>query len=192
MNRSRARTTVAAALLVLAGCTVSTNDEPVAVQGRFERFVQTTTTTTTPTTVSEDVTKTVSVFFLRSSDGASELVPVEREFDVGAEVQEVLNHLFNTTPERGLSDAIPEAAELITAQTMAGTSTLVVDTRNFFGAVQGPQLRQALGQIVCTATTLGSVDQVSFRDDGRPVTANVGSGEAVDRAVTCSDYRTLA
>ena len=204
MSSLRARATAVAGILALvlaAACSVPTNEEPVAVDGVFDRLVQT-TTTSSPTTAPEDVTKTVEVYFLRTTDDSTQLVAVDREVSVDAGPTDVLTNLFTTPPatgdeapvaERGLSSAIPETATLLSAVISAGTSRLVVDTQGLFGdrGVQGTQLRNALAQIVCTATDLGVVAEVSFQNDGSSVSAIIGSGETVNGAVDCDDYRNL-
>ena len=204
MSSLRARVTTVAGILalVLAGaCSVPTNEEPVAVEDVFDRLVQT-TTTSSPTSTPEDVTRAVEVYFLRSSDDSTRLVAVERDVPVEAGAAIVLTNLFTMPPasgddapiaERGLSSAIPETATLLSAELSSGTSRLVVDTQGLFGprGVQGTGLRNALAQIVCTATDLGTVAEVSFQNEGSPVSAIVGGGETADGAVDCDDYQTL-
>ena len=203
---SRHRPLVVAAVLVLAGllagaCSISTNEEPVAVEDVFDGLVRA-TTTSSPTSTPEDATRTVTVYFVQSTEAATELVPVEREVPVEAGVGQVLANLFSVPPasgddapiaERGLSTAIPRTATLLSAEPASGTARLVVDTQGLFGerGLQGTQLRNALGQIVCTATEFGTVEEVSFQNEGSAVSAIVGSTELVDGAVDCSDYREL-
>ena len=194
---------LALVLVVGASCSVSTNDEPVAVNQVFDRLVQPTTTTSPTTAPPQDATRTVSFFFIRSTDGASELEAVDREVEVDAGPQQILSNLFADRPannpdvppaERNLTNAIPDTAALRSATMSPGEEgRLVVDTEGLFGdrGVVGPQLRNALAQIVCTATNLGSVDEVAFQSEGRRVSAIVGSGSLADRAVDCSDYRVL-
>ena len=194
---------LAVVLLVGASCSVSTNDEPVAVNQVFERLVQPTTTTSPTSAPPEDGTRTVSFFFIRSEDGASALEAVDREVEADAGPQQILSSLFADRPadnpdvppaERDLVNAIIDTAVLRSATMAPGTEgRLVVDTQGLFGdrGVQGSQLRNALAQIVCTATNLGSVDEVVFQSEGRPVSAIVGSGDLADGAVDCGDYRTL-
>lgn len=186
-----------AAAAVVGGCTVSTNEEPVAVGGLFNELL-TTTTTTTSTTTPEDVTKSVNVWFLQVTDGSTRLVDVDRDVDVDADVQEVLNNLFTIRPdgterpeEAGLSSAIPETAELISATIAPNSSRLVVDVRGLFGSIQGNDLRNALAQIVFTAIEDVSVREVTFRSEGEPQPAIVGSGEIVERPVNRNDYTEL-
>ena len=184
----------AVVLLVVAGCSVSTNDEPVAVRGPFDGIVQSTTTSSSTSTPTGG-TRTVDVFFVESTDGTTELVPVDREVEADAGVTRVLQHLFGDPPtERGLRNDMPPAAVLVGATLVPQTSRVVVDTQGLFGqsGVQNPQLRNALGQIVCTATALAGIEEVLFENEGRPVSASIENSESVDRAVDCSDYDELS
>lgn len=204
MNRSRPLAVavgLVVAVLLAGACSISTNEEPVAVEDVFDGLVQA-TTTSSPTSTPDDSTRTVAVYFVRSTEDATELVPVEREVPVEAGVGQVLTNLFNMPPasgndappaERGLSTAIPRTATLLSAELASGSARLVVDTQGLFGerGVQGTQLRNALGQIVCTSTELDTIDEVSFQNEGSAVSAIVGSTELVDGAVDCSDYREL-
>lgn len=183
----------AAALATAAGCDVSTNDEPVAVEGAFERIVQ--TTTTTSTTTPEANARTVEVYYLRSTGGATELEAVDREIAADAGVKEALDLLIprSAPTEPGLSTAIPDSAVLLGTE-LQEDGTVVVNTQNLFGptGVQNPQLRNALGQIVCTATGLPSVEAVQFQNEGERVSASTENSASVDRAVDCDDYDQLA
>lgn len=193
------RTVVAsglAAVMAVAGCTVPTNEDPVELSGTVPYGLLETTTTTT-SSVPDAVTKVVSVYFLESSDGSSNLVAVPRDVDVGAGVQEILSNLFTVRPdgaerpdERGLSSAIPESATLLSASVVPGTATLVVDVRGLFGneGIQGTPLRNALAQIVWTATELAEVSEVAFRNNGSPVQALIDDGEIAEGTVNRNDY----
>lgn len=191
---------VVIALAVLAGCSVSTNEEPVAVSDVFDRLVL--PTSTTSVTVPGAQSRPALMYFLREEDGATELVPVRRQVDVGANIEEILSILFTTTPdtgpdatpdEDGLTTAFPDTATLLSATVEKGTDQLVVDTSGLFGAqgVQSERLRNALAQIVYTATADPDVGEVLFRDEGERLSAIVGNNELVDEAVNRTDYRTL-
>lgn len=194
----RYRTGLLAAAVLLGGCTVPTNDEPVELTGSIPSgFLQTTTTTTT-TTIPEAVTKEVTVFLLETVDGRGRLVGVPRNVDVAAGVQEVLSNLFTVRPdgeerpaERGLTSSIPESATLLSATRAGDSRRLVVDVRGLFGTeggIQGVDLRNALAQIVWTATQDPDVAEVSFRNNGQPVQALVDDGEIAEGPVNRSNY----
>ena len=191
--------TLALALLALGACAVSTNEKPVELSSDLFTDLRATTTTTTNSTAPSDVTKPESVYLLRVTDDATSLQEVPREVDVDAGVQEVLDNLFSLRPdaegserpdEAGLTTAIPETAELISASPTPGTSTLVVDIRGLFGddGIQGPTLRDALAQIVWTATGNTNVKTVSFRNDGNPVPAAIDNGETRNEPVNRQEY----
>lgn len=188
-----------AVTLVVAGCSVSTNDEPQAAGNLFNDLLVSSTTTTSSTTP-EDVTKSATLYFLEVDEGATRLVPVERDLDIDAEVQEVLANLFTVPPntagderesEEGLTSAIGSTASLRSATLAPNSSQLIVDITGLFGSTQGTGLRNALAQIVWTATADPNVNEVSFRNGGVPVDAIVGNGTSVARAVNRNDYTSL-
>lgn len=184
--------TALVAVVALAACTIDTNEDPVPLSaGPLE---PTTTTTTIPDGVT---TKDISVYFLADSSGRTRLIDVERSVPVGAGIQEKLASLFTVRVdaegterenELGLTSAIPDDATLVRAELVPGTNRLVVSVRGLFGAVQGPRLRDALAQIVWTATEDDQVSEVTFQNDGGPVPAAIDGGEVVDRAVRRRDY----
>ncbi len=183
--------------LLIAACSVSTNDQPVELgSDLFEPLL--TTTSTTSNTSSPAVTKSDDVYLLRVRGGSTALEAVPRDVDVDAGVQEVLGNLFSVRPdaegterpdEEGLNSAIPETAQLLGAAVSPGTTTLIVDVRGLFGegGIQGNDLRDALAQIVWTATA-DEVTNVVFRNDGNPVPAAIDNGETTDEPVNRGDY----
>jgi spore germination protein GerM len=182
------------ALLVVAGCDVPTNDQPVELSGPFSRLDTTTTTSTTSPQVDG---REAIVYLLRTEGGATVLVSVPRRVGSDGGVQENLRNLFSQPPagdgpESGLTTAIPAGATLLSAERSAvDGDRLIVDVRGLFGD-QGPQgvtLRNALAQIVWTAThpTTG-FNEVVFRNDGQPADALVDNLETTGDAVTKQDY----
>lgn len=194
MTRCRIAALVAA-LLVAASCDVPTNEQPVELSGPFAQLEATTTTSTTSP---EAFSRRVIVWLLRSAGDATVLQPVPRNVDINAGIQEVLRNLFTQPPsderpeEVGLTSAIPSSATLLSAQASdVDPDRLIVDVRGLFGeqGVQGPTLRNALAQIVWTATepTTGFAEVV-FRNDGQPADALVDDLETTSEAVDRSDY----
>lgn len=187
----RALALVAAAAFAVAACEVPTNEEPVALTGPFSRLETTTTSTTAPPEVA---TKQVIVWMLARDGGATVLRPVPRIVDLGAGVYEILRNLFDQPPsddrpaEVGLQSAIPSTAELISARPSAGDSDrLVIDVRGLIGSegLQGVELRNALAQIVWTATEVGAgYREVIFRNDGEPAEVVVDNLEITGDAVS--------
>lgn len=192
---------VAAAALLASGCSVSTNEEPQAAGELFSQFVQTTTSTTSSTTTPDDATREADVYFLIPTDGPAVVRAVSREFPVDASVEAILRSLFTDPPdttndrdpgERGLSTAIPESAVLESAQMASPDSSELIINTTLFDTVDGTRLRNALAQIVLTATASPAVDSVSFVNEGEaesPIVAT--TGETVTRPVTEDDYRNL-
>lgn len=197
---SRFAAIVVALTAFSAACSVSTNDEPVAAGDLFQDLLVSSTTTTSSTTP-EGVTRSATVYFLEVAAGATRLVGVERELDVDAKVQEILANLFTLPPntagderrdEKGLTSAIGSTASLRSATLAPNSSQLIVDVTGLFGSTQGSGLRNALAQIVWTATEESTVSEVAFRNGGVPVAAIVGNGESVERAVNRNDYTSLS
>jgi hypothetical protein len=194
MSWLRSPSLAAAALVLAAACTVPTNDEPIELSGSIVPE----TTTTTSTTQPEVDARTVAVYFLSSQAGSTELVPVTRAVDLGSGVQGVLANLFRQRPsneqseEVSLATAIPESATLVSASPSAeDPSLLVVEVAGLFGntGVQGATLRDALAQIVWTATQPGTeVDAVVFRQDGERREALVDDLVATANPVRRRDY----
>ncbi len=184
--------------IAFAGCSVSTNDEPVAAGDLFDDLVQVSTTTTS-TTTPEDVTKPATIYFLKIENNATRLWPVERQVDIDAQIQEVLNNLF-TMPlspedrpeEAGLTSAIGDTAELISATKTPDSTQLVVNVTGLFDSAQGSGLRNALAQIVWTATVPSDITEVLFQNNGKPVAAIVDNGKNVDGPVDRSDYAAIS
>lgn len=181
-------------VVAFTGCSVTTNDHPEAVGPIFDPLQEPTTTTTT--TIAEGPSRSYSLFYLQSSgDSSVKLATVDRDLPIDSSPQQVLTNLFESRPDAGdpdeaeLFSAIPDSAELLSAELEPNTTNLIVDTRGL--GLQGEELRRAAAQIVFTATSLRSVSSVTFRDDGNPVGILIGSGEPVDRAVSRSDYTEL-
>ncbi|HEU5083956.1 MAG TPA: GerMN domain-containing protein [Acidimicrobiales bacterium] len=196
-SRARAwlRLLVAAVVLVAASaCTVPTNEQPVELGGTLPSGLL--NTTTAPTAPTDASATEVPVYFLSSRDGTTTLVEAIRSVDEAAGVQGILVSLFSQPPredvpaESGLSSAIPESATLLSANRAVGNpEQLVVDVRGLFGAIQGDALRDALAQIVWTATERGNgIESVVFRNDGEPVQALIDDLESTADPVVKGDY----
>lgn len=192
------RLRLAAVVLALGatGCSIPEDEGAVELSGSVP-FGLLETTTTTATTTPDDASQQVTVYLLETIDGTSRLVGVPRDVAVDAGAQQVLANLFTVRPdaaerpaEAGLSTALPASATLLSA-TPAADGILVVDVRGLFGneGIQGNELRNALAQVVWTATEDESVDAVTFRNDGQPVQALVDDGEIAEGPVDRADYR---
>jgi len=183
--------------LVVAGCEVPTNEQPVELSGPFARL-ETTTTTSTTSPDSPGTTKDAVVYMLRTQDGETRLEAITRSIDIDAGIQETLSNLFTQPPsderpgEVGLESAIPASAVLLSAQrSAANPDRLIVDVRGLFGdqGLQGVRLRNALAQIVWTSTVPGTgVAEVVFRNDGEPAAALVDDLQSTTEPVRRRDY----
>jgi spore germination protein GerM len=191
-------TVLMALALATASCSVSTNEEPVAAGDVFGEFEQ--PTTTTSSTVPEGSDKTALVYFLEA-DGSTTVQAVRRTYEQEAGIEEVLADLFETPPaeeetgqegDPALTTAIPETATLRSAEpARRDARELVVDATGLFGSIDGSQLRNALAQIVYTATARPGVSSVSFTSDGETRSPIVGDGTTVERPVEREDYQEL-
>ncbi len=194
MTRRSSALLVVAAVLVAASCAVPTNDEPVELSGSIVPDTTTTTSTTSP----ETDTREVFVYMIEQGDPGTVLRRVPRSVEAGTGLQGVLNNLFTQRPradveaEQELTSAIPESATLLSAALDPNDPTLlVVDVRGLFGnaGVQGATLRNALAQIVWTATEADPNLQVVFRQDGERRPALVDNLESTEDAVDRDDYQ---
>lgn len=194
MTRIRSLALGALGLLLATACAVPTNDDPVELSGSIVPDTTTSTSTTSP----ETATREAVVYMLETSDSGTVLRRVPREVEVGSGVQGVLANLFTVRPrpdvplEVDLNSAIPESATLLSAATDPEDPTLlVVDVRGLFGneGVQGATLRNALAQIVWTATEGDPTLRVVFRQDGERRQALVDNLESTDEAVDRDDYQ---
>jgi spore germination protein GerM len=194
MSRRRVALLAVAAVVVAASCTVPTNDEPVELSGSIVPDTTTTTSTTSP----ETATTEVFVYMIEQGDPGTVLRRVLRSVEAGTGLQGRLNNLFTQRPrpevpaEQDLTSAIPESAELLSAAVDPSDPTLlVVDVRGLFGnaGVQGATLRNALGQIVWTATEGDPDLEVVFRQDGERRPALVDNLESTEDPVDRDDYQ---
>lgn len=193
-SRRAAALFAAVAVAVASACSVPVNEDPVELSGSIVPE----TTTSTSTTSLEAETREVVVYFLETRDGTTTLRRVPRSIEVGSGLQGVLSNLFSQPPrdddadEQGLTTAIRESATLLSAtRDPENEDRLIVDVRGLFGdqGIQGAELRNALAQIVWTATEGDPDLQVVFRQDGEPRQALVDDLESTAEAVDRDDYR---
>lgn len=194
MSRTRRLLLVVLGLLLAGACTVPTNDEPIELSGSIVPETTTSTSTTSP----ETATREAVVYMVEATDGGTVLRRVPRTVPAGTGVQGVLSNLFTQRPredvplEQGLTSAIPESAALLSASPDPEDPTLlVVEVEGLFGneGLQGASLRDALGQIVWTATEGEPTLRVVFRQDGVRRNALVDNLESTEDAVDRDDYQ---
>jgi hypothetical protein len=90
-------------------------------------------------------------------------------------------------PPVGLTTAIPDGTRLLGLSIADGVAT--VDLSGEFGSGGGSaSVLARLAQVVYTLTQFPSVESVSFRLDGKPVSTLGGEGVVLDRPQTRADY----
>ena len=180
----RALTSMIAAALVFAGCSIqpeaSPNDLPAE---RAEVFGDVET--------GDVAAGTNRIYLLAPTDPeeAPRIRSVQR--DVPTTPQSILSSLFagpNATERDSLLDtAIPTDVELLSDPRPVG-EVLTVDLNDGFGELTPDGLRLAVAQIVSTATDINGVESVQLRIDGEPRVWPLGNGELTDRPLTRFDY----
>ncbi len=86
----------------------------------------------------------------------------------------------------GLTSAIPADLEIEQARTVG--TRLTIDINDALGELSDLGLRQALAQIVATASEIDQVQQVRLRVGGQNQGWPTGDGEVTDRPLTIYDY----
>lgn len=181
-----------AALLV--GCGVPTGDPPHRIDAADIPYglAESTPGSAAPTTAAS-AADDPRVFFLNAEDL---LVPRARDVGQGPQ-EERLNALLGalaagpTEQElRGqLSTALRPDVDLSIQAVDDGVVTVDVDGAE--GAQNGGESRQAVAQIVLTATSLPAIDAVLISADGQRIEAPLPSGELSSAPLTAEDYREL-
>ncbi|MGB3737673.1 MAG: GerMN domain-containing protein [Ilumatobacter sp.] len=107
-----------------------------------------------------------------------------------ANPQELLRSLvLGANPDEsalGLSSAIPTDLEIIGARTVG--TRLTIDINDALDELSDQGLRQALAQIVATASSIDQVQLVRLRVDGEPQVWPTGDGEGTDQPLSIYDY----
>ena len=86
----------------------------------------------------------------------------------------------------GLTSAIPTGLEIQQARTVG--TRLTVDINDALNELSDLGLRQALAQIVATASEIDQVQQIRLRVDGQNQGWPTGDGEVTDRPLSIYDY----
>jgi spore germination protein GerM len=86
----------------------------------------------------------------------------------------------------GLTSAIPTDLEIEQARTVG--TRLTIDINDALSELSDLGLRQALAQIVATASEVDQVQQVRLRVNGQNQGWPTGDGEVTDRPLTIYDY----
>jgi spore germination protein GerM len=136
-------------------------------------------------------------FFLGGDVGTAGLVPVLREVPkTQAVARAALEQLLRGPAGRetmdggGISTAVPEDTELLGVSISGGVAT--VDLSGEFASGGGSASSMIrLGQVTYTLTQFPTVQRVSFKVDGRPVTVFGSEGIVLDGPQAREDYRDL-
>jgi spore germination protein GerM len=189
------------AMVLAAGCGVSTNDKPEPISGENLDEVLANGSPGATLPVNPQDTVPVTIWLLKSDpDAGPRLTDVPRRAPLnGADPVDPtlwLETLLGQTPTeaenaQGFSTAIPLDAHLTDTPIRSG-SVLVVSLSTDFYSLRGDTGRAALGQLVYTATEIPGITAVSFEVEGDPVPVLDGNGESVDdRPVRRADYVAL-
>jgi hypothetical protein len=192
--RTPARLVVAATLVALAGCGVSTGGPPEAIAPSDVPYglLSPAPTTTAPSPV-PPLGDRPRVYLVTPDDV---LVPTGRDVaggDVRARLDDLLAQLASgpTSGERDgeLTTALAPGVRLAVAAVDGDTVT--VDLAGPGDVPSGQQSRLAVAQIVLTATSLPEVRAVLLTGDGDPLEAPLPSGELTTAPLEAADYDAL-
>ncbi len=178
----------------LAGCGVPTGDPPHIIPSSdvpYGLAQAAPTSAAQPSTPA--ATNEARVFFMNAQDG---LVARSRDVGIGSReerLQKLLGALAAGPTEEELGDQLSTALRPdIDLSVQALTSGIVtVDIDGVEGAQIGGEGRDAVAQIVLTATSLPWVDGVLIASDGETVEAPLPSGELTAAPLTADDYSDL-
>jgi hypothetical protein len=164
------------ALLLVAGCGVSSQDAPVSVP--TERLPA---AAGTPSAGRPGVTSTGVLYLCRED----QLEPVEFLFDGQGVAGRISALLIMPAPPEGLRTAIPAGTRLEGAQQDGAVVTLELSEQVF--SVRGPDRQLALAQLVYTATEVPGVQGVRMSVNGSVVPLPDQSGRLVERPLQRKD-----
>jgi spore germination protein GerM len=130
------------------------------------------------------------IYLLGPVDGdeQAQLRAVQRE--EASSPADLLNSLLDGANEDensiGLSTAIP--ADLVIDQARTVGTRLTIDINDAFNELSDLGLRQAIAQIVATASEIDQVQQIRIRVNGENQGWPTGDGEVTDRPLSIYDY----
>lgn len=186
---SRGRIAACLAAIVVAGCSVTAEDDPHRLPDAAVPFdlLEPGGTTVPP---SAPQVGTAALYLV----GEGRLEPVYREVPADATPEQVLVALADgpTTAEAasGLTTALADAAGIGEVDTARGVAT--VDLQPSPGDLSRGQQALALAQIVFTLTAQPGIGRVAFTLRGEPVEVPDGSGALTGDPVAREDYADLA
>lgn len=183
-------------VLLAAGCGLSANDEPQAIEAGDVPADLLNPNPPTSTTLSDLPTGFVTVYLIVQEGDTTRLSPVQRDVadptSRGAAITALLEPTSSQEQEEGLSSSIPSDTVLLDTTFVQDDRELVVNLSGALFDIQGKELANAFAQLVWTVTELDGVRQVRFKVDGEAYRAPNAEGIEQDGAVTRSDYGIVA
>jgi spore germination protein GerM len=184
-----------ALLVLLAGCGVSADREPRAIDPGDLPADLLDPTPSSSTTLAGSTTA-VTVYLLSRTGDETRLVAVRRKVEdansAGDRISALLAPVSKEEQGDGLMSSIPSDTVLLDTDQIEANHELVVDLSGALFDVQGKELANAFAQIVWTVSEMAGIDQVRFRVDGEEYRAPNAEGIEQQGAVTKADYRSLA
>ncbi|MFI5693922.1 GerMN domain-containing protein [Kribbella sp. NPDC051586] len=181
------------AVLVLAGCGVPVQSEPVPIASRAIPTRLQDPTRPSPAAPTPTVGKAaIQVNFVRDDKlitlvrEAPTTTPADR---LTAVVDTLLAGPTDREQAGGITTALPPDLSLRIVEVQGSRAVLELS-----GQTDGRSATEnvlAVGQIVLSLTALPSIDQVTFARDGVPIEALLADGALTTAPLTASDYETL-
>lgn len=183
-----------AAALILTGCGVPVQDDPVQVRPEVvpsQLRPEVTPRTESPSTADPGKPRAL-IHFVR----AERLVALTREVSAGS-VEDRLNAILaalvvgptEDEQARGVSSALPQGLQLRVLSVDGPEVVLQLS-----GETDGRSATEnvlAVGQIVLSVTSVGPVTKVRLARDGQPVEALLADGALTADPLTAADYAVL-
>jgi hypothetical protein len=176
--------------LLLTGCGIESDSSPRELAGdQLPDELLETTTTTVP---GGAPTLTRQVWFLSNELLAESPRDVEVAAGVDGALEAVLGGPTDEEQELGLTTSIPAGTELIDTRAAPEEQLLTINLSEELEALGASELRNAVAQLVFTATSFNSaaIQQVRFQIDGQAVSVPA-RGSATSSLVTRADYADL-
>jgi len=193
-RRSAGSTALALVVLLTSACGVPTGGEPETIASTDIPYGLASTTPTGAPAPSSPARSYEPRIYLATAEDV--LVPRGRTSGGGNLEQRLTRLLADLAagPTSGelddqLTSALPPEVRL--SLTAIDGSTATIDISSPENAPSGRESRQAVGQIVLTATSLPGIDGVLLTRDGESVEAPLPSGELTTAPLTAEDYAAL-
>jgi spore germination protein GerM len=186
----RSATLLAAGLIavVVAGCSVSVDDNPRAIPQEARGNLE-----AAPANIG-NTAETSRIFLLDARQDGDPAVLRSVARAVPSTPQEALEALFaGPTPDeldQGLSTALPSGLRLASAPRSAG-ETLSIDITSQINDLSGEDRILAIAQIVTTASEFSGVERVRIRVDGVNQAWPDSRGNPVTTTLSIYDYANL-